>query len=207
MPRISNRQLVDELRSGHRLGEIHLVEMYRRHLIAECVRSFRLDPLDAEEIVNDVFVLVIRKIRLFSFKRSESDFHYWVMAIFRNKVRDFVRRGAVGSPDRSEGLLSSEVFAEGPASIHAAICQYEWSTGELDESTRNGEVLTAVATLLNELEPWERVLLHCRALDVPYNDIALYTGKTADQLKVYHARVQAKFKRMLSERFPGIMPD
>lgn len=205
MPRISNRQLVDELRSGHRLGEIHLVETYRRHLITECVRSFRLDPLDAEEIVNDVFVLVIRKIRLFSFKRSESDFHYWLMAVFRNKVRDFVRRGAVAGPDGPESSLSSEVFAEGPASIHAAICQYE--TGERDESTWNGEALTAVATLLNELEPWERVLLHCRALDVPYNDIALYTGKTADQLKVYHARVQAKFKRMLAERFPGMVPD
>lgn len=202
MSRISNRQLVDELRSGHRLGEIHLVEMYRRHLIAECVRSFRLDPMDAEEIVDDVFVLVIRKIRLFSFKRSESDFHYWLMAIFRNKVRDFVRRGAVAGPDGPEYFLSSEVLAEGPESIRAAIGQYEGS-GRMRES----EVSTVVATLLNELEPWERVLLHCRALDMPYSDIATYTGKTVDQLKVYHARVQAKFKRMLADRFPALMQD
>ena len=58
--------------------------------------------------------------------------------------------------------------------------------------------------MLEVMESWERVLLRCRALDVPYEEIARYTGKTPAQLKVYHSRVKQKFVRLLAERYPEL---
>ncbi|MBI4418602.1 MAG: sigma-70 family RNA polymerase sigma factor [Ignavibacteriales bacterium] len=206
MSRISNRQLVEELKSGHRMGGIHLVQIYQRKLIAECIRSFRLDPLDAEEIVDDVFVSVIQKIHQFTFKRSESDFHFWLMTVFRNRVRDFIRRETMGSI-RPVIAVRSGSLMEDRASVRAAIRIYECAVLGEDESAPERRLLAIVVDLLNELQPWERVLLQCRALNVPYGDIARYTGKTCEQLKVYHARVQLKFKRLLAKRFPEITSD
>jgi len=54
------------------------------------------------------------------------------------------------------------------------------------------------------METWERVLLRCRALDVPYEEIARYTGKTAKQLKVYHARVKKRFMKLLAQHYPEL---
>lgn len=203
MSRISNRQLVEELKSGHYKGAHNLVQAYQRTLIAECIRSFSLDPMDAEEIANDVLVSVIQKIYQFQFKRSDSDFHFWVMAILRNRVRDFVRRGMRAGCDGAETFPQGP-FAENGASIQAAVRFFERSLQE-DELTRPD--LSAVVDALEALKPWERVLLQCRALGMSYGDIAGYTGKTCNQLKVYHARVKSKFKRLLSERLPETAPE
>ncbi|GJQ19666.1 MAG: hypothetical protein HBSIN02_00210 [Bacteroidia bacterium] len=202
MSRVSNRQLVDELKSGHHKGAQNLVQLYQRTLITECVRSFSLDLMDAEEIANDVLVAVIQKIHQFQFKRSESDFHFWVMAILRNRVRDFVRRGVRAGCDGAE--FPRGPFAEDRASIHAAIWFFERSWQE-DEPARPD--LSAVADALEALKPWERVLLQCRAVGMSYGDIAEYTGKTCDQLKVYYARVKTKFKRLITERLPAMAPE
>ena len=202
MSRVSNHQLVKELQAGNRLGCVHLVEMYQRKLLYESIRVFDIDPRDSEEIVDDVFLSVVRKIGTFSFKKSESDFHFWVMAIFRNKVRDFVRRRVVlyGSSRLELKPLSSNGNGQGDEDnglIKAAIEAYEKSVLEADKES---PLLDSVAEILDSMQPWERVLLRCRALEVPYCDIARYTGKSAAQLKVYHARVKKRFLRLLAER-------
>jgi hypothetical protein len=52
---------------------------------------------------------------------------------------------------------------------------------------------------------WEQVLLRCRALEIPYEEIATYTGKTARVLKVYHARVQKKLRREIEKHYPHFL--
>ena len=201
MSRVSNHQLVKELQTGNRLGCVHLVEMYQRKLLYEAIRVFDIDPRDSEEIVDDVLLTVVHKIGTFSFKKSESDFHFWVMAIFRNKVRDFLRRRVVlyGSSSREFKPLSSNGNGQGDEDsglIKAAIEAYEKSVLEDD---KGNPLLDWVAEILDTMQPWERVLLRCRALEVPYCDIARYTDKSAAQLKVYHARVKKRFLRLLAE--------
>ncbi|MEX2117178.1 MAG: sigma-70 family RNA polymerase sigma factor [Bacteroidota bacterium] len=202
MSRISNRQLVEELQTGNRLGCVHLIDMYQRKLLYECIRVFDIDPRDSEEIVDDVLLSVVQKIETFSFKKSDSDFHFWIMAIFRNKVRDFIRRRVVlfGSSGKDIECFSTNGTGEGDEDaglMAAAIQEYERSVLEAEGED---DLLAWVAEVLDTMQPWERVLLRCRALEVPYSDIARYTDKTATQLKVYHARVKKRFQRLLAER-------
>lgn len=212
MARASNKQIVQELKDGNPSGCRHLVDLYQERLVGDAVGVFDVAREDAEELVTDVLLTVVEKIRAFEFKRGEGDFHYWLMTIFRNRVRDFVRHQAItggleerfqeseyGDDEQYSGI-EREVVAE-------VVRRHQDSLREGDgmsDVTGGGEKLRVVAETLERLESWERVLLRCRALDVPYEEIAGYTGKPAKQLKVYHARVKKKFVKMLAEHFPEL---
>jgi RNA polymerase sigma factor (sigma-70 family) len=209
--RIPNRQVVEELKKGDPVGCRHLVDLYQNLLINEGVGVFDLVQEDAEELVSDVLLAVVQKIQSFQFKRGEADFHLWVMAIFRNRVRDFVRHQAISEGlevmFQESSLDDDEEYSGAEGDVVAEIVRkYQDSLRDDSDGPRGeaGERLRIVTETLEKLENWEKVLLRCRALDVPYEDIAEYTGKPVKQLKVYHARVKKKFVTMLAGRFPEL---
>ncbi|MCZ6776268.1 MAG: sigma-70 family RNA polymerase sigma factor [Ignavibacteria bacterium] len=211
---LSNRQLVEELKERNRLGCVHLMDRYQDRLLGEARHVFHIPNEDSEEIVSDVLLAVVNKIHGFEFKRSDGDFHLWVMTIFRNRVRDFVRRralteGLVENFEESQ-LENEDSYSSTEKEVVASVVrQYEEDLRQpegdvLDQSSSSK--LQAVVETLDLMEAWERVLLRCRALDVPYEEIAKYTGKSPKQLKVYHARVKKKFVNLLSKRYAELKP-
>jgi len=203
---VSNRQIVEELRGGMRSGVVNLMDRYHRRLIGEAIRVFRVPHQDAEELVDDVLLTVVQKIGTFVFRKGEGDFHVWVMAIFRNRVRDFMRRLAL-TGGLQVAFDEARIEGEGCATsvewevVGEIVRRYTEEAADPANSTGRGEgAMAAVAVALNALESWERVLLRCRALDVPYKEISRYTGKKAEHLKVYHARVRKKFMALVADR-------
>jgi RNA polymerase sigma factor (sigma-70 family) len=212
MGRASNQQIVRELKEGDQRGCRHLIDSYQDRLLGEAVHVFQVPFLDAEELVSDVLLAVVNKIETFQFKHSDGDFHYWVMTIFRNRVRDFMRHRALTDGlqvhfDES-ALEDDESYSSAEREvIRTVIRRYEESLRSPDseqEQTGAGNAgrLQIVVDVLERLETWERVLLRCRALEIPYEEIAHYAGKSAMQLKVYHSRVKKKFLKLLVERIP-----
>ncbi|HLF19400.1 MAG TPA: sigma-70 family RNA polymerase sigma factor [Bacteroidota bacterium] len=214
MGRISNREVVEELKNGSRTGAGHLVDLYQNRLISEAIHVFHIPSLDAEEIVSDVLLSVIQRIDMFDFTRSDGDFHFWVMTIFRNRVRDFTRHQAL-----TEGLTvnfaesameDAKEYSENELEVTRSILQqYETSLRSQDDNAdgekTSSRKLQKITEILDSMETWERVLLRCRALDIPYEEIAQYTEKTVNQLKVYHARVKKKFVKRLAEHYPELI--
>lgn len=207
----ANRKLVDQLKNGDRNGCAHLVDAYQQRLVGEAVEVFHVGREDAEELVSDTLLAVVRNIHTFEFKHGEGDFHAWVISIFRNKMRDFVRKQAITEGvqqffDESELAAVEEYSAHEMQIVRAIVRQYEDANREPEDVDGNGVnmKLAVIADVLDRLETWERVLLRCRALDVPYEDIARYTGKPVSQLKVYHARVKKKFIQQLAGYFPEL---
>jgi RNA polymerase sigma factor (sigma-70 family) len=176
--------------------------------------NFGITSVDAEELVSDVLLAVVGKIHGFEFKKGDGDFHVWVMTIFRNRVRDFMRhRAATGlltesfdeaSPERDDELdgISMKVIRSIVESYEQAIAIDDREN--LDTESLVQSRLRVISDTLEKMETWERVLLRCRALDVSYEEIAGYTGKPVHQLKVYHGRVKKKFARLLSEHYPEL---
>ena len=176
---------------------------------------FRIPYPDVEELVNDTLFAVVQNIGAFRFRRGEGDFHCWVLAIFRNRIRDFIRRraregGCILYFDES-ALENEDEYSKTEHQVVATILRAyaEALRDTEDESTdRNGcearKKLEAIEETLAKLEPWERVLLRCRALQISFEEIAGYTGKTVAQLKVYHGRVKKKFIRLLSRKYPEL---
>lgn len=124
----SNRQVVQELKAGDPIGCRHLIDQYQSWLTGEATNVFHVPLMDAEEIASDVLLAVVKKIDSFEFKRSDADLHYWVMTIFRNRVRDFMRHQAW-----TEGLMerfkesvqeNEEISSTERAVLGAAIQNY-----------------------------------------------------------------------------------
>lgn len=203
------REIVADLQHGRRAGVVRLMACYQQRLLAEAVQVFHVPRADAEEIVDDVLLSVVQQIAQFQFRRGDGDFHVWVIAVFRNRVRDFARRRAMlGEPplpfDEADLLEEEGASTEGARGVVQEILR-----SYADEAVRGGAeeesaVLGIVREVLEGMESWERVLLRCRALGVPYEEIAGYTGKRADTLRVYHERTRRKFAAMVQTRLQGV---
>ena len=139
------------------------------------------------------------------------------MTIFRNRVRDFARHSALtdGLVEvfQEAALENKETYSSVEREVVATIVRkYEESVAtandgeEAGNETSSSSKLKVIEETLEMMETWERVLLRCRALDVPYEDIARYTGKSTKQLKVYHARVKKKFVKQLALHYPELIP-
>ncbi|MEK9136624.1 MAG: sigma-70 family RNA polymerase sigma factor [Bacteroidota bacterium] len=212
MARFANKQVVQELKEGKPRACRNLLEMYQERLVGEALGVFDMVQEDAEELVSDVLLTVVEKIQSFEFKRGNGDFHFWVMAIFRNRVRDFYKHQAItkGLEERfqeSDSDDGEEYSGAEREVVGEIVRRYQDALQESTASSVDGETgekLRVIAETLEKMESWERVLLRCRALDVPYEDIAEYTGKPVKQLKVYHARVKKKFVKLLAQYYPEL---
>jgi len=211
LPAVSNRQIVRELREGTRIGYKHLSERYHTRLLHEAVNMYRIDHADAEEIVSDVLLLVSSRIVGFEFKNSDNDFRSWVMTILRNRVRDHLRRSS--SSRYSKTSLDDETLRDDSFSLlhdnGATVSILRGLQCQNQEGDQSGvgehENILQLKEILEAMPIWEQVLLRCRALEIPYEEIAIYTGKPAAVLKVYHSRVQKKLRREIERRFPHFL--
>jgi RNA polymerase sigma factor (sigma-70 family) len=206
-----NKRLVEQLQNSERVACRRLVDAYQDRLVNEAVEVFHVDRADAEELVSDVLLAVVEKIHSFAFQRGDGDFHAWVVTLFRNKMRDHIRRSALrqGLTERyDESSLTNEVeFSQTERRIAQSIVrQYEDAIKQAEDEGGSAPAskLLAIVDALEQLESWERVLLRCRALDIPYDDIAGYTGKPVSQLKVYHPRVKKKLVKILATYYPEL---
>ncbi|MBX2989893.1 MAG: sigma-70 family RNA polymerase sigma factor [Bacteroidetes bacterium] len=188
-----------------------LADAFQNKLLHEAVNVFGLNVQDSEELVSDVLVSVVTKIHSFEFKRHDSDFNGWVIRIFRNRVRDYVRQRAAAAESFVEFIDDPLTNGEGcsPQEKELAnyiVRQYEHANRDAVDGCNGGisSKLMAIADALDRLESWERVLLRCRALDISYEEIAGYTRKPVAHLKVYHARVKKKFIKLLAEYYPEL---
>jgi RNA polymerase sigma factor (sigma-70 family) len=199
----SNRQIVEELKAGDRSGCSHLMQMYQHRLFEHLVVTFAIPREDAEELVSDTLLNVVQHISLFSFRKSDDDFARWVYTILRNRVRDFLRQ-------QGQQSLTREIFSEDvkednetgrTAREIADVVIRDFTEGEENDGDEKNRPLQLVVETLQSMETWERVLLRCRALDIPYEEIAPYVDKPAKQLRIYHMRVKNKFLKKLQEEF------
>jgi RNA polymerase sigma factor (sigma-70 family) len=210
MARISNTQIVRELKNGTPAGCSRLVDHYQERLIGEAVNVFQVPRHEAEELVSDVLLTVVEKIASFEFKRSEGDFHLWVMTIFRNRVRDVIRslarRNSYVMPFDEQPLEDDEggTPEAGLEIAKELVRNYQEAVKREEGDITPAQTLTTAVEVLESMQPWERTLLRCRALDVPYEEIAQYTGKTVQQLKVYHPRVKQRFVKLMVASHPEL---
>ena len=207
---ISNRQIVDELKEGKRCGYEHLTGQFQKKLLREAISKYGLPLQDAEEVVNDALLAAVDGIKRFEFKKSDSDFGWWMKVILRNRALDHLKKRMARGGLMSyfdEALFEDETSARGSEKEVVAwiVRCYQDSLQGKDGEDRNRRTVDILFDVLETMEPWERVLLRCRAQDVSYAEIARYTGKTVAQLKVYHGRVRKKLSRLLLERHPDLV--
>ncbi|MEM7456599.1 MAG: sigma-70 family RNA polymerase sigma factor [Planctomycetota bacterium] len=89
--------LLQRVRKNEKEAWESLVQLYAPLIYARCRRQFNLSEPDSENVGQEVFVAVTRKIGEFERQRSGS-FRSWLRTIVDNKCRDFLRKKIVAPP-------------------------------------------------------------------------------------------------------------
>ncbi len=202
--KITNRQIVEELKEGDSVGCRHLVDVYKYRLFDHLTDVFHLPREDAEEMVDDVLLMVVQRIDRFSFRSSDLDFARWIFTILRNTVRDYFRRRnrtAIEWTGYDEAGLRGD-SDEGTREVYRiVVSDFLLDKEPEDEHSGNRRPLDILTSVLQSMQSWERVLLRCRAMGIPYEEIAPYVDKPVNQLKTYHLRARKRFSSLVREEF------
>ena len=101
---LTEAEIIERAQNG---DEVIFEQLYKRHsrrVYAVCVRMVK-DPTEAEDLTQEAFMLVFRKIHTF---RGESAFSTWLYRLAVNRVLMFLRRKSVLAVSLDEPLDANE---------------------------------------------------------------------------------------------------
>ena len=189
---VTERLFIRRLKRRDEVAFNELVERYQHRIFAVVLRMLG-NRQEAEDIAQEVFVTVFRKIDGF---RGESKLSTWLYRITvnhcRNRLKYLGRRPASRSSSFDElGELECSQEAAGR------------STSNPEQSASDRQLLARVARELNALELDHRTLIVLRDVQgLAYGEIAEVTGLAIGTVKsrLHRARLQLKaaMKRVAS---------
>lgn len=176
---------------------------YGRKLYHYALQSWEMNEDDTWEIVYQTLYKTIEKIDHYTFK-GEKEFSSFLFTVFCNLLRRHYRDKRVRDQSLSMTTYSESLFDQAqidPALVTERRVQEKIVERSVDEFRNEDNVenplMKKLEDSLQRLEDWERVLLLLRSQNMPYNEIASYLNKPAEQLKVYYHRVRKKLTDML----------
>ncbi|KPA10058.1 protein containing RNA polymerase sigma-70 [Candidatus Magnetomorum sp. HK-1] len=171
---------VEQAQTGNRFALNQLIDHFQNDIFR--MVYYRIHhQADAEDITQDIFIQMIRRIRTL---KDRSRFKPWLYRIAINRVRDFFRK---------KRLLffmgtSSEIEADN------SIDNLRTTSPENDIFRK--ELNNLLKDLSKELSKWEREIFLLRYLDdMDVKDIAITLGKNENTVKTHLYRAVKKFKK------------
>lgn len=104
----ADQELVDEVKGGDKIAFSELVKRHQSALLRTCTRMVKDEEL-AEDIVQETFVKVFRKIHLFE---GRSSFKSWLYQIALNTARNKLRSNRLDMISMDHVQLSTKATAE-----------------------------------------------------------------------------------------------
>ncbi len=160
-----------------------LVNRHQRlvwHLILRMVKN----PADADELAQETFLLVHRKLAQF---RGESALSTWIGQIAFSLSTRFLQRKRIP-------LVESDIAEDD-------LLERIGDDHDLAESIADAELFGHVATAMNELPPIQRTLLTLFHLEEQtVDDVAQITGLPVGTVKSYLFRARARLRVALEDR-------
>jgi RNA polymerase sigma-70 factor (ECF subfamily) len=195
--RLTDEQLMERLQQGQTDALDELYSRYAKKLYVFCHNTTRSQsPQDAEDIVQDVFVRVIKAAHTFNPRRAS--FGTWVFRIARNRCIDVIRRqqriqivpiGQRSERDEYEEELASEnELADQSESVESTLVRTS--------------VVEAVRDCIDELENEDErqaILLYYLGGKV-YREIGKVIGKSTSMARNRVKAAQDKVKRCLERK-------
>jgi RNA polymerase sigma-70 factor, ECF subfamily len=191
-----DHDLVEALRLREPSGAETLVTRYgeRAYRLASRITG---NTHDAEEVVQDAFLTVIRKIDTF---RAESAFGSWLYRIVANAAYQKLR----GRPYRRHDISLDEVLPlldEAGRHVTPAV---DWSP-RVDDPSIQVELRTALTAAIDELPAAYRVALVLRDVEGRSNaEIADALGLNVGVVKTRVHRARLFLRKRLTDCMPGL---
>jgi RNA polymerase sigma factor (sigma-70 family) len=187
-----------------------LYERYGKKLYSYALTSWHLDEDTAWELIYETLYKTVEKIDSYEFN-SEKKFGSFLFTIFCNNLRRHYRDTKKREEKLSFSSFNEQNFeaSKSDPSMFTERRVQELMVDASIEAYREPEagsdtLMQILDACLAKLPDWERILLLLRSQDMPYNEIARYVHKPAEQLKVYHQRAKTKLEKLVEEALTSI---
>jgi RNA polymerase sigma-70 factor, ECF subfamily len=189
--------LLERARQGDSSAWKRLVALYTPLVFYWSTRG-GLQPADAEEICQDVFLAVARKIHSFRHDRAGDTFRGWLRTIMRNKIKDHVAppggRGAGGSDAQGQLLQLPATAPDEP--------------GEDEQAEEMGIVYRrAVELIEEEFEPNTRRAFWLVVAGRPTADVAAELHMSRGAVYIAKSRVLKRLRDEFGDLLETSVPN
>lgn len=186
-PEIAEADLLAGCRAGERDALEALIKKYQPAVLRVCVSM--LGSREVEDLVQDIFIKILKKIRSFE---GRSALFTWIYEITVNHCRDELRKR------KRRRWFSLQALPE------KVVEQIPLDEASASEQMEAGETRYHLRRALNKLEPKYRALVVLRDLEgLSYEEVAQASGISEKLVKsrLYQARqiLAEKMKRYLEE--------
>jgi RNA polymerase sigma-70 factor (ECF subfamily) len=195
--RLTDEQLMKRLQQGQTDALDELYKRYAKKLYVFCCHTTRSqNPQESEDLVQDVFIRVIKAAH--TFDPQKASFRTWMFRIARNHCIDVVRRKEkirfmpIGEKaeqnDHQEELVSEDTIVD--------------PNQDVENSMIENSVVGAIRDCINELESQEErqaLLLYYLGGKV-YREIGEMLGKSTSMARNWIKSAQEKVKRCLERQ-------
>jgi RNA polymerase sigma factor (sigma-70 family) len=187
----TDEQLMERLQQGQTDALDELYKRYAKRLYAFCYHATRSkDPPDAEDLVQDVFVRVIKAAH--TFRPGRASFRTWVFSIARNRCIDAMRRKGrvrfLPMGRRAEQDDPEEAFVDEDKDVARSVMR----------SVAMEAIRECIGELANEDEK-QAIVLYYLAGQV-YREIGDVLGKSTSMARKHVKSAQDKVRRCLEQK-------
>ncbi|MAE77321.1 MAG: hypothetical protein CMJ85_10685 [Planctomycetes bacterium] len=169
-----------------------MIVVRHQERVHRLVHGYTKDPLEAEDVTQEVFVKLFRKLDSFQW---DSAFYTWLYRIAVNTAMDWM-----GKRKRRPVQLSEDI------TLHERIDQTLELVEEPDAPLLQSERAEITRRILDELPEQYRSVLYLREYeDLSYLEIAAALGCSLGTVESRLFRARAQFRRILEARFPELL--
>jgi RNA polymerase sigma-70 factor (ECF subfamily) len=203
---IEDRVLAERFLDAQKRGATQEMEAAFRMLllryqerIHKLVLRYTKDPLEAEDVCQEVFLKLFRKLGSFQW---DSALYTWLYRIAVNAAQDYM-----GKRKRRPVHLCDDVSeVAGTTAEPAGFARRGRHEGEPHEPLLESERAELTRQILGELPPqYETVLVLREFEDLSYIEISEVLGCSIGTVESRLFRARARFRKILEERYPELL--
>ncbi|MEY2982456.1 MAG: sigma-70 family RNA polymerase sigma factor [Planctomycetota bacterium] len=192
MPETSEAALIAAILAGSEAAFGELIDRYEGRIV-RLLGRFTRDASEVEDLAQEVFIKVFRKLHTF---QQDSGLYTWIYRIAVNTANDELSR----SGRRRLRLVEDD------ATLDASLSERRQGDGAA-EPLLEEEVRRATREVLDDLPEKYRTILVLREYeDLAYHEMAEVLGISMGTVESRLFRARQRFKDALHRRYPELVP-
>lgn len=193
---LTDEQLMEQLQQGRTEALDALYQRYARKLYVFCQHSTRSGPGDTEDLVQDIFVRVIKAAH--TFDPQKASLRTWLFRIARNRCIDLIRRRGLIRFIPISGASGLDRAEEEVVRQAALVEQGQQTEDSLLQAAAIEAVRECIAELENDKER-QAVLLYYLGSKV-YREIGEVLGESLSMARNRVKAAQEKVRQCLERK-------